>query len=386
MRYTTIVEKDTSGLEELINAVSQFEEDRFLEGLRMRRYTSYDIQQATLRVREYQAKMNREVLALDKFSETFIQEYATDNNQCFETARRLFNRIRSTISASRRIFRKTCPIVRRQITVGNKGSIWQRSVLSYGGCTRDLFGISSYDEAVQILYEDLRTFFTTVVSTLVLCRKMIMQEMAVREDGGLCLSIYRDSREKALSGIREVAKDFVGIQLPANELAQRKVKAQSMTEFAKKNYHRFERDEFRQFLLFEAIQEGRNDGLTDEETALWPDNHAKALAAREAIKEFDTYGAEGQKGKLDSRIVVEFLKWSGVSKDKEKRLYEQYFCTTYKGRLRKLGWGSICKMRKECEEQRISDAELAESFEKRQRNATSFHINETTVPLRAANF
>ncbi len=382
MIYTTIVEKDEAGLEELIDAVSQFEEDRFLEGLRMRRYTQYDIQQATLRVREYQSKMNREVLALDRFSTTFIQEYATDNNRCFETAARLFNRIRSTISASRRVFRRTCPIVRRQSSVGNTGSIWQRSVLSFGGCTRDLFGISSYDEAVQVLYEDLRTFFITVVSTLVLCRKMIMQEMAVREDGGLCLSIYRESREKAMSGIRELAKEFVGVQLSANELAQRRSKAQSMAEFAKRNYHRFERTEFRQFLLYEAIQEGRNDGLTDVESALWPDDHARALAARAALQKFDSLDAEGQRGKLDSRAMVEFLKWCGVGKEREKRLYEEYVCTTYGGRLRLLGWGSICKMRRECEEQQITDSELAGSFEKRLRLAA--HA-EKKVPLKVAN-
>ena len=113
MRYKTIVDKTEDGLQEIIDAVEQFEEDRFLASLSVRRHTSYDIQQTILMVREYQAKMNREVLALNRFSETFIQEYATDNNKCFETAQRLFNHIRSTICASRKVFKRTCPIVRK---------------------------------------------------------------------------------------------------------------------------------------------------------------------------------------------------------------------------------------------------------------------------------
>ena len=54
MRYRTIVEKNEDGLEEIIGAVQQFEEDRFLASLSVRRYTIYDIQQMAMTVREYQ--------------------------------------------------------------------------------------------------------------------------------------------------------------------------------------------------------------------------------------------------------------------------------------------------------------------------------------------
>ena len=219
MRYRTIVEKNEDGLEEIIGAVQQFEEDRFLASLSVRRYTIYDIQQMAMTVREYQAKMNREVLALDNFAETFIQEYATDNNKCFETAQRLFNRIRSTICASRRIFRKTCPIVRKPNE--ERPSIFKRSVLSFGYCQRDLFGVNSYEEAVKVLYEDLKTFFTTIISTLILCRRMIQTEMAVRKDDQMCLAIYKECREKALSGVKEFTESMGMAIMSETELQKR---------------------------------------------------------------------------------------------------------------------------------------------------------------------
>ena len=365
MRYKTIVDKNDDGLEEIIEAVQQFEEDRFLASLSVRRYTPYDIQQTTLMVREYQTKMNREVLALDHFANNFIQEYATDNNQCFEIAQRLFNRIRSTISASRKVFRKTCPIVRKPMA--DRPSIFKRSVLSYGFCQRDIFGVNSFDEAVKILYEDLKTFFTTIVSTLVLCRRMIHTEMAVREDGDMCLAIYKDCREKALASVKEFTDTFgMTTMLPETELLQRMRKAKSLSTYAKENYHKFDAASFRMSVLVEAVRQGRNNGLTDDEARLWPNDHEKALLVRQIIETLDGFdGAEGQKGKLNGNLMVEFVKWCGVTKGMEKNMYETYFLKTYKGQLKPLSWSTICKVRKEREDMHISDEADRASFENR---------------------
>ena len=115
------------------------------------------------------------------------------------------------------------------------------------------------------------------------------------------------------------------------------------------------------------MQQGKNDGLTDEEALLWPDDHQQALRVRRVIPLFDQLDIEGLKGKMDSGVVVAFLKWCKVDTKQEKRLY-QYFCQAYKangGQLQTLGWTSVCQVRKDRREQRISDEELAESFERR---------------------
>ncbi len=109
MKYETIVEKNESSLLQIIQAAESFNAGGFLESLRKRNLSTYEIDQLTDEVREYQLKMNREVKALVKFSENFLDNYATENNRCYETAEQLFNRIRSTISAARKVLRKTCP-------------------------------------------------------------------------------------------------------------------------------------------------------------------------------------------------------------------------------------------------------------------------------------
>lgn len=67
MRYNTIVEKDENNLQEIITAAEQFSEERFLEGIKMKRYNQYEIEKMIVVIREYQQKMNKECLALAKF-------------------------------------------------------------------------------------------------------------------------------------------------------------------------------------------------------------------------------------------------------------------------------------------------------------------------------
>ena len=108
MRYSTIVEKNDKTLLEIIDMLEQFEKDKFIAGLQMRHYSQFQIEQTLDMVRSYQARMNMEARALANFSESFIQQFATDNNKCFKEAQRYFNRIRSTLCALKKVFQMTC--------------------------------------------------------------------------------------------------------------------------------------------------------------------------------------------------------------------------------------------------------------------------------------
>ncbi len=367
MRYNTIVDKDEQGLLMILRAAEKFDEDRFLEGIHQRCYTTEDIQQTIDQVRAYQARLDTEARALVYFSHTFLQQYATDNNKCFETAHALFNRIRSTISASRKVFKRTCPIIRRQQPrQAERPSVFLRSVLARGECPQDMFGLLSYEESVQTLYSELQAFFTTIITTLGLCRYMIRTEQAIREDGDRCAQIYRDCERKVMGGVRELTKFFSASKvMPESELAERKAKARSMKDFYRENYHKWDTGQFRMSVAIEVLSKGHNDGLTDLEAMLWPDDHAKALRVREVVARFDELDhVEGQKDKLSSGTLVSFLKWCAVDADKEKKLYEEYFCKEYRGRYQTLRWNGVSQERKNRKELGVSDESMAEDFER----------------------
>ena len=369
MRYSTIVEKDDKTLLEIIAALEQFEQDRFIAGIQARHFTKYDIEQALDMVATYQSRMNIEARSLVRFSETFIQQFATDNNKCFETAERYFNRIRSTLFAIKKVFQKTTPRSMVQLPEGTQQpTVFERSSLSYGACVIDMWGLSSYDDCVQTLYDRLETLLTTAATTLALCHQMIESEEKIRQDVGQLKSIYHESCEQLMGSVREFA-DFLGAvqQMPETELSERRKKARSMDEFLKNEYHNVPKKEFKKYVFLEAMRKGRNDGLTEEETYLFRDDREKVRMVRKAIEHFDEMNVEGQQGKLDSTSIVYFLKWCAVEKDKEKRLY-QYFCDNYKGKYKLLVWSAVSKQRKDQKECGITDRGAADTFRQMMEN------------------
>lgn len=364
MRYSTIVEKDDKTLLEIIAALEQFEQSRFIAGIQARHYTKYDIEQVLDMVISYQSRMNVEGRSLVRFSETFIQLFATDNNKCFETAQRYFNRIRSTLCAIKKVFQKTTPRSMVQLPEGvAQPTVFERSSLSYGACVIDMYGLASYDDCVQQLYHKLETLLATATTTLGLCHRMIESEDMIRQDAQQLKDIYHDSCNQLMGSVREFAS-FLGSveQLPETELNRRRKSARSLDDFLKKEYHNVPRQEFKQYVWLEAVRQGHNDGLTEEETYLFHDNHERVRQVRWAIEHFDELDVEGQQGKLDSTILVYFLKWCGVGQTKEKRLY-QYFCDTYMGRYSLLVWSAVSKERKDQRESGITDRGAAATFQ-----------------------
>jgi uncharacterized protein involved in tolerance to divalent cations len=368
MKYKTIVDKNESSLLQIIQAAERFNAGGFLESLRKRNLSTYEIDQLTDEVKEYQLKMNREVKALVKFSENFLDNYATENNHCYETAEQLFNHIRSTISAARKVLRKTCPRrMHRQPEGKERPLFYLRSTLTIGTHAGDLFGVESFELSVQTLFHHMTTFFATVINTLALCHRMIVSEREIRGDASRCMAIYNDTCAKLMDEVTQMSRWLGEMkQLPESALLKRKRQARSEKAFARENYHQYTPAELKQMLVIEMVKKGQSDGLTDEEALLWPNDHEQALKVRRVIPLIDQLGAEGLKGKMDSGLIIEFLKWCKVDSKLEKRLY-QYFCRAYKeqgGRLQVLGWSSISQVRKDRRDREISDEEQAASFER----------------------
>ena len=192
---------------------------------------------------------------------------------------------------------------------------------------------------------------------------MIENEETIRQDTQQLKSIYRESCEQLMGSVREFA-GFIGTvqQLPETEMNRRKKKARSMDDFLKKEYHNVAKQEFKQYVFLEAMRQGQNEGLTEEEIYLFHDDHEKVRQVRWAIEHFDEMDVEGQQGKLDSTRMVYFLKWCGVGQAKEKRLYK-YFCDTYRGRYSLLVWSAVSKERKDQRDGGITDRGAAACFQ-----------------------
>ena len=365
---TTIVEHDQSGIEMILDALDQLKEERFIEGIRNKHHSLYEIEQTTNMVKLYQARVNIESKALQKFSETFIREFATNNNQCFNTAEVLFKKLSSTLAGLKQIFHKTTPIDRRQLPNDVAApSVYSLSPLANGEYSPDMFGLESYPEQVTNLYKELDTLFTSASAMLTLCHLMIEQEQETRNDVVQLKQIYQESCDVLLEAVKTLSSYIdTTCELPENDLERYRLKAASDDEFYQEGYHKCNKKDLTEYLVKEEVRKARNDGLTDTEMDFWRGRKDKVLMIRTVIRNFDLIkDVKGKGNSLSSTIIIEFLKWCDVTQALEKKLYEEYFCKQYQGTHDLLKWGAISACRKEHYDNGGTTEQLVNRFEER---------------------
>lgn len=359
------IEKTEEGLELIISAAYLFEENHYLEAIRQKKLTEYEILQLTEDVRLWHSRMRKESLKLSLFSEHFLDEFATNNNNRFHDAYDLFNKVRSNISGSRKMFRKFCRRIMKNPTNENSSNnVVDRSILSAHVVSRDIFGLKSYSENVEILYNEMKGFFTTLVLTLALCHRMIREEATIRKDADRCFEIYKKCREDILSSARIFARTFniKTEKISENELLLRRKNAKSMKEYAHKNYHHINKDENLTVVAYEIACESSRNGISDIEELLWHGNVEMVLKVRKVIVDFEKL-VVGKK-KICGNLMVEFIKWCHVNEEHEHKLYN-YFCDNYQGTIPPVGWTQVFTTRKD---KKATDEELAEGFQKELNN------------------
>lgn len=353
MRYSTIVDKSEDTLNLIIEKAEEFDQERVLNGLDVRHYAVEEVQMLVAHVREYHAKLQKEIVALVKFSQDFNKQYATDNNKCFDTAGRLFNRIRSSIAGTKKLYKKFCPRIRRQGPmrdgVEQRPSVFTHSVLSMQEHTSSLFGTEGYHECVDELCKEMEGFFRDLVIGLKLCRDVMQQEKEIRGDYPRVLSIYERCCSEVVNESRGLMQTLEQCRdMQADEMTQKKTAAKSLQKFVSDSFHTVDKSQFQMHAVIDAISKGKRNGLTELESVLWNNNLEFVQQVRLAIQRFDELEPRGQMDrmagvcKLSAKYVAMLMKWCGITgTGKEKQFVEEYFNRTYQGMYKRLGYSSV---------------------------------------------
>ena len=105
------IEKSKEGILQILEVIKNYEKDgevRFIAGIQSRNFSEYKIQQLICIVRERLNMSRRELLRLSEIALTYNKQWATDNNNCFRDAEKLFRKIRSTLKGTKIIYKKEC--------------------------------------------------------------------------------------------------------------------------------------------------------------------------------------------------------------------------------------------------------------------------------------
>lgn len=380
MVISTIVQRDETGLNMIYEKAREFEELNFLEAIISCKFNLRKVEQVLSLVREYQNRLNVESSEIVAFSENFIEQYATDNNQCFEIALRLMRKIGTTVTGSMKLFRKFCPVVRRKLEGGNIVPVLDYTRLSKRLYASDFFGSEPYEATVKTLLQEISAFFYHLVTTMAVCKDMIRKEQEVRGDYERLKRIFDKSCDEVLRSVNEVVGTFGKVQLVSpEELEERKKNARPMREWLARDYHAHDKKWMRkEGYILRAIS-GAEDGLDEVASQFWPHDHEKGKEVLAALKQLHTLGlqtrktkTEGKVAQYDSLEMVYLLKWSEVShtddqgtvvNEKAERHFYEHMRELLKDSDYELpSWAAVCKSRRFCYDEKMTHQQMADAF------------------------
>lgn len=384
MLYTTVVQRDETGLNQIYEGARAFEMENAMEAIVACKFNRRKVEKVLWLVRMYQARLNLESSELVEFSENFIEQYATDNNKCFSIALRLVRKIGTTVTGSMKIFRKFCPVVRKRLEgTDNIVPVLDYTKLNQRLYSGQFFGDEPYIDLVKTLLHELAAFYYHLLTTLKVCKDMIRKEEEVRGNFELLKEIFEKSCAEVLKSVIDVNETFGQVQLVSKEeLEERRKNARPMREWLSLDYHRYDKKWLRREAYIFRVTTGAEAGLDDEVMAqLFSHNIKRGIEVLEVFGRIDTLGlltrntkTKGKKGKYDSSEMAYFLKWSGVSwldndgnwvkEENEKKLYRHLTESVYKGDFEFPTWSSVWGFRKYLYDSKVSLQEMVGSFAK----------------------
>lgn len=347
MVYQDKIQETEHGLLYVIHKVELFTEDGFIASLYVRNISELDILLKIANVRECLSIAHREFLSLSKFSLSFNPLWATEDNKRFSTAQVMLNRLRSSLASIKRNYRETCPIVRKQQPKGEmfrdrlEPSVFERSVLTNGGCARDLFGIESYSDNVQTLYVELRALFANVLASLMLCYKEIEKEKLIKADPDKCVELL----EKQVRGIvNELSKSIDRMQCPVSDEIQDFIDKVGLRDFAQQGYHEYSIEELRNHAIY-VHKQGAKSNISQTISLMWAKDPDKGKNVQMLIEHFDEFRPEKRK-KVSSEKILFFVNWCGDTIEKPQQLFYNILSTYYRSK-QLVDWHAVivCKNR-----------------------------------------
>ena len=248
MIHWTEIEKSKEGILQILDVIKNYEKDgdvRFIAGVQRRNFSESKVQQLICIVRERLNMTRRELLRLSEIALTYNKLWATDDNNCFRDAEKLFRKIRSTLKGTKIIYKRFTPICRKNVPDRDyRASVFVHSTLAYAECGRDMYGLDSYPDSVSTLYAEMGAYFTNVVAVLLICHQELTKEATISNDAELCLQLLNEQCKSIVSDMKDVigmlSKDTAG----QNELLRQSKKTGSLKAFAQEGFHKYDIESF----------------------------------------------------------------------------------------------------------------------------------------------
>ncbi len=331
MIHWTDIDKSKEGILMILEVIKNYEKEgdvRFLAGIHSRNFSEYKIQQLICIVRERLNMTRRELLRLSEIALTYNKLWATDENNCFRDADKLFRKIRSTLKGTKILYKRFTPICRKSAPDKDfRASVFVKSTLAHAECGRDLYGLDSYPDIVSTLYAEMGAYFTNVIAVLVICHQELTKEAKISENAELCLQLLNEQCKSIVGDMKDVIGMLSKEKASEDELLKKSKKSGSLKTFAQQGFHKYNIESITRYATSRAVENGAQFGLDDIESLYFVNNPKKGKKAKEIMNDFDKYADKGRGTKMDTTAIAEFICWTGLGIAKGY----SYFVLAYKG-------------------------------------------------------
>ncbi len=337
MRHSDYLSKTEDSISFVIDTLRCYTEDGFIASLYLRNHSELKLEMWLTEVRKCLSIVHFEYLTLAEYSLRFNELWATEDNKRYTTAEQMFRMLKTSMESLKREFRKSCPISHAKLPGGEqKISVFKDSVLTRGGCARDLFGIESFKETIQALFYEQRALFTNVLASLLVCREVINKEKEIRANQDLCVKLLLKQCDEIIADLKATIKYT---QAPVTCEIQRLIEEKGLGVAAQEGLHQYGIDELTEY----ALLRDKNSQQTPVISLEISKCYQKAEDIQILFKYFDDFRPEPTRKKPSSLKVLLAINWMGGSCDWPEQRFYKLLAENYQGTLPKWHTVSIKK-------------------------------------------
>ena len=319
MAYSTHFEHTEDSIHMLDEKFGNVVDDRFIYCLKEGKWKLDDIIRFKSRLELAYSYTNMEYDRLLELRKTFNKEYATNNNKYFSTAAQLMSKMRSTLSAYKKIiyeFRegKGKRNGRSQQTL----SAYDHSPLVGGAYSPDCFGWEPYDDAVKNLYKLLVSYLDDAKKCLDICNEVIEEEAFIRSNREQYLPLYDNCFNRSFHNNRVTIQALNKAKICYdNEYVTAMEDAADVEALISELFHMLDVAQWNDFVISKGVHDALKVGLTPLEGFLWgKDSEAKVLRVRLLLSHISELGEKikltNHHGKLSGFFLMRLFSWCEI--------------------------------------------------------------------------
>lgn len=348
----TIVGNCVRFFDDFVESSKYISEEQLLTRLFLYGYDEENVDDTLDEIRGRRVLLNRELRHLEKAASTFIDSYGTNYNSCFRDAADFFFYVRRLLKNQLRVFESLRFPDRRSYHYCFGRSNSQKTDFAQPFLPFVEEEISK--PKLRELANEIIGFSNDIFECIGLCRKMMNEEMKIRQDFPRLRRVY----EKTIAEICENGKHLFSnliicpdsIDKIDDPMTREMLQSETdkWNEILAKYYHQMTPAQLliHHFLL-KAFQAKFGAVPTERERSIWGDDVDRVKKVRTMIACFDELQPMGNKDKetgnykLKGIWVAKLMHWALRGTDANKNDFIDYFNETYKGIYQKIEYATV---------------------------------------------